>query len=88
MVGKALYDEFLLDAFFTRSFYKHMLGQNLSVYDMEDIDPEYFKNLTWILENDISSLGFNFSIDVDKFRRDQDSGFDLEWPEYPSHREQ
>ena len=44
-----------------------MLGQNLSVYDMEDIDPEYFKNLTWILENDISSLGLNFSIDVDNF---------------------
>eukprot|EP00828_Plagiopyla_frontata_P016612 TRINITY_DN2178_c0_g1_i2.p1 TRINITY_DN2178_c0_g1~~TRINITY_DN2178_c0_g1_i2.p1 ORF type:complete len:678 (+),score=133.34 TRINITY_DN2178_c0_g1_i2:1511-3544(+) len=67
VVGKALYDEFLLDAFFTRSFYKHMLGQPLSVYDMEDIDPEYFKNLTWILENDISQLGLNFSIDVDNF---------------------
>ena len=27
---------------------------------MEDIDPEYFKNLSWILENDITSLGLNF----------------------------
>jgi E3 ubiquitin-protein ligase HUWE1 len=25
-VGKALYDGFLLDCFFTRSFYKHILG--------------------------------------------------------------
>lgn len=34
---------------------------------MEDIDPEYFKNLSWILENDINALGLNFSIDVDNF---------------------
>jgi hypothetical protein len=26
-VGKALYDGQLMDAYFTRSFYKHMLGQ-------------------------------------------------------------
>ena len=38
-----------------------MLGQPLSIYDMEDIDPEYFKNLSWILENDVSALALNFS---------------------------
>jgi hypothetical protein len=27
LVGKALYDGQLIDAYFTRSFYKHMLGQ-------------------------------------------------------------
>ena len=27
LVGKALYDAQLMDAYFTRSFYKHMLGQ-------------------------------------------------------------
>lgn len=30
LVGKALYDGQLMDAYFTRSFYKHMLGQQLT----------------------------------------------------------
>lgn len=30
LVGKALYDGQLMDAYFTRSFYKHMLGQPLT----------------------------------------------------------
>jgi E3 ubiquitin-protein ligase HUWE1 len=29
-VGKALHDGQLIDAYFTRSFYKHMLGQPLT----------------------------------------------------------
>lgn len=38
IVGKALYDGHLLDAYFTRSFYKHILGKPLTIHDMEDID--------------------------------------------------
>lgn len=30
IVGKALYDGQFIDAYFTRSFYKHMLGQTLT----------------------------------------------------------
>jgi hypothetical protein len=30
LVGKALYDGQIMDAYFTRSFYKHMLGQPLT----------------------------------------------------------
>jgi E3 ubiquitin-protein ligase HUWE1 len=30
VVGKALYDGQLMDAYFTRSFYKHMLGEPLT----------------------------------------------------------
>lgn len=30
VVGKALYDGQFIDAYFTRSFYKHMLGQPLT----------------------------------------------------------
>jgi len=65
--GKALHDGYMMDAFFTRSFYKHMLGQALTIYDMEDIDPEYFKNLKWILENDISLFELTFSYESDNF---------------------
>lgn len=67
IVGKALYDGFLLDAFFTRSFYKHMCGASIHYTDMEDIDPSYYKNLAWILNNSVEGLDLTFSYEADDF---------------------
>ncbi|XP_016486388.2 LOW QUALITY PROTEIN: E3 ubiquitin-protein ligase UPL2-like [Nicotiana tabacum] len=67
VVGKALFDGQLLDVHFTRSFYKHILGAKVTYHDIEAIDPDYFKNLKWLLENDISDiLDLTFSIDADE----------------------
>lgn len=56
-----------MDAFFTRAFYKHMNGTPLSYEDMEDNDPEYYKNLKWILENDVTDFNLVFSYQADNF---------------------
>jgi len=70
VVGKALYDGQLLDAHFARSFYKHMLGVTITYEDIEAIDPDYYKNLKWMLENDITGLlDLNFSAELDHFGR-------------------
>ncbi|KAL3023982.1 hypothetical protein AAZX31_04G094700 [Glycine max] len=67
VVGKALFDGQLLDVHFTRSFYKHILGAKVTYHDIEAIDPDYFRNLKWMLENDISDvLDLTFSIDADE----------------------
>ncbi|XP_057973292.1 E3 ubiquitin-protein ligase UPL2-like [Malania oleifera] len=67
VVGKALFDGQLLDVHFTRSFYKHILGVKVTYHDIEAIDPDYFKNLKWMLENDISDVpDLTFSIDADE----------------------
>ncbi|KAG6402643.1 hypothetical protein SASPL_134845 [Salvia splendens] len=67
VVGKALFDGQLLDVHFTRSFYKHILGVKVTYHDIEAIDPDYFKNLKWMLENDISDIpDLTFSIDADE----------------------
>ncbi|XP_057442422.1 E3 ubiquitin-protein ligase UPL1-like [Lotus japonicus] len=67
VVGKALFDGQHLDVHFTRSFYKHILGVKVTYLDIEAIDPDYFKNLKWMLENDISDvLDLTFSIDADE----------------------
>ncbi|KAL8096331.1 hypothetical protein AgCh_037334 [Apium graveolens] len=67
VVAKALFDGQLLDVHFTRSFYKHILGVKVTYHDIEAIDPDYFKNLKWMLENDISDiLDLTFSIDADE----------------------
>jgi E3 ubiquitin-protein ligase HUWE1 len=73
IVGKAVSDGFLLDAHFTRSLYKHMLGMRPTYHDMEAIDPNYYRNLKTILEYDLADLGLdlNFSIEDHSFGRSQ-----------------
>ncbi|KAG5383107.1 hypothetical protein IGI04_034577 [Brassica rapa subsp. trilocularis] len=67
VVGKALFDGQLLDVHFTRSFYKHILGVKVTYHDIEAIDPDYYKALKWMLENDISDvLDLTFSVDADE----------------------
>ena len=58
----------MLDCFFTRSFYKHILGQPLNWTDIEDHDYEYFKNLKWILHNPIDGvMDLTWSYETDNF---------------------
>ncbi|GAK65645.1 uncharacterized protein PAN0_009c3863 [Moesziomyces antarcticus] len=68
IIGKAIYDGRLLDAYFTRSFYKHILAKPVDYRDLESIDPEYFKSLEWMLNNDITDiLDLTFSVDDEEF---------------------
>ncbi|KAI4388584.1 hypothetical protein MLD38_000898 [Melastoma candidum] len=67
VVAKALFDGQLLDVHFTRSFYKHILGIKVTYHDIEAVDPDYYKNLKWLLENDVSEiLDLTFSMDADE----------------------
>lgn len=67
VVAKALFDCQLLDVHFTRSFYKHMLGARVTLHDSEAIDPDYYKNLKWMLDHDISGvLDLTFSMEADE----------------------
>ncbi|XP_034925181.1 E3 ubiquitin-protein ligase UPL1 isoform X3 [Populus alba] len=67
VVAKALFDGQLLDVYFTRSFYKHILGVKVTYHDIEAVDPDYYKNLKWMLENDVSYVpDLTFSMDADE----------------------
>lgn len=68
-LGLALYHQQLINAYFTRSFYKHILGVPVNYTDVVSIDPEYAKNLQWILDHDIGELGLDltFSVETDVF---------------------
>ncbi|KAI8081696.1 uncharacterized protein BX664DRAFT_376387, partial [Halteromyces radiatus] len=68
VIGKAIYDGRLLDAYFTRSFYKHILNRSVDYRDVEAVDPEYYKSLVWILDNDITDIiDLTFSMEMDDF---------------------
>ncbi|KAJ1976936.1 E3 ubiquitin-protein ligase tom1 [Dimargaris xerosporica] len=71
IIGKAIFDGRLLDCYFTRSFYKHMLGRSVDYRDMEAIDPEYYKSLVWMLEHDITDVfDLTFSLEVEEFGKE------------------
>jgi len=65
IVGKAVVDGFLLDAHFTRSLYKHMLGVKPTHHDMQAIDPDYYKNLKMILEHNLEDIGLDLTLSTE-----------------------
>lgn len=65
VLGKAVADGQLLDAHFTRSFYKHILQIPISYHDMEAIDPEYYRNLHAILDHPIADLGLDLTFSAE-----------------------
>jgi E3 ubiquitin-protein ligase HUWE1 len=66
VIGKAIYDGRLLDAYFSRSLYRQLLGKPVDYKDVEWVDPEYYNSLCWILENDPTALDLTFSVEADE----------------------
>jgi E3 ubiquitin-protein ligase HUWE1 len=68
IIGKALYDGRLLDCHFSRAVYKHILSRPISVKDLEYYDNTYYKNLMWMLENEINDVVTEtFSIEAEEY---------------------
>ncbi|KAF7981836.1 hypothetical protein HWV62_31363 [Athelia sp. TMB] len=67
VIGKAIYDGRLLDAYFAKSLYRQLLGKQVDYKDVEWVDPEYYNSLCWILENDPTALDLTFSVEADEF---------------------
>lgn len=61
VVAKAIYDNKLLECYFTRAFYKHILGVKVTYRDMEAEDLELYKSLCFLLTNPVSDLGYDVS---------------------------
>lgn len=66
IIGKAIYDGRLLDAYFAKSLYRQLLGKPVDYRDVEWVDPEYYNSLLWILENDPTPLELTFSVEADE----------------------
>ncbi|KAI8361810.1 hypothetical protein EDC96DRAFT_512588 [Choanephora cucurbitarum] len=68
VVGLSIFHRRFLDAFFIVSFYKMILNKKILVADMESVDADFYRSLTWILNNDITDiLELTFSTDDDRF---------------------
>ncbi|GAB6021682.1 hypothetical protein CHUAL_004262 [Chamberlinius hualienensis] len=68
VLGLALVHQYLLDAFFTRPFYKALLRLPCSLSDLESLDSEFHQSLLWIKDNDITDiLDLNFCVTEEVF---------------------
>lgn len=68
VLGLSIFHRRFVDAFFVVSFYKMILAKKCTLADMESIDAEFFRSLTWVLENPIDGvLDLTFSTEDDRF---------------------
>lgn len=68
VVGLAIFHRRFLDAFFIGAFYKMILRKKVVLGDMEGVDADFHRNLTWMLENDITDiLDLTFSTEDNRF---------------------
>lgn len=68
VVGLAIFHRRFLDAFFIAAFYKMILRKKVVLTDMEGVDAEFYRNLEWTLNNDITDiLELTFSVEDDQF---------------------
>ena len=65
IIAKAVYDNKLLDCYFTRSFYKHILGKPVHYTDMESEDYAFYQGMVYLLEHDIDELGLDLTFSVE-----------------------
>ncbi|XP_078536547.1 E3 ubiquitin-protein ligase HECW2 isoform X2 [Lissotriton helveticus] len=68
ILGLALIHQYLLDAFFTRPFYKALLRILCDLSDLEYLDEEFHQSLQWMKDNDINDmLDLTFTVNEEVF---------------------
>jgi E3 ubiquitin-protein ligase NEDD4 len=55
-LGLGIFHRRFLDAYFIVSFYKMILKKKVTLADLESVDVELHRGMTWMLENDITDI--------------------------------
>ncbi|KAG6335883.1 hypothetical protein ID866_3220 [Astraeus odoratus] len=55
-LGLAIFHRRFVDAYFIVSFYKMILKKKVTLSDLESVDADLHRGLTWMLENDITDV--------------------------------
>ncbi|XP_011498298.1 PREDICTED: E3 ubiquitin-protein ligase SMURF2 [Ceratosolen solmsi marchali] len=68
IIGIAVFHGHHIDGGFTTPFYKMLLNKAITLSDIEGVDPELHRSLTWMLENSIDEvLDATFSVEHSSF---------------------
>ncbi|XP_006458828.1 hypothetical protein AGABI2DRAFT_147171, partial [Agaricus bisporus var. bisporus H97] len=67
-LGLGIFHRRFLDAYFIVSFYKMILKKKVTLADLESVDTELHRGLTWMLDNDITDvIDETFTTTEDRF---------------------
>ncbi|EDK31553.2 ATP-dependent metalloprotease FtsH family protein (macronuclear) [Tetrahymena thermophila SB210] len=67
LLGKAFLENYPVQANFAKPFLKLFLKKKIVISDIEEIDPELYKNLNWLLKNQINADEIDINFAYDKF---------------------
>ncbi|XKL60931.1 hypothetical protein PGB90_007988 [Kerria lacca] len=69
IIGIAVFHGHYIDGGFTTPFYKMLLNKPITLDDIEGVDPDLHRSLTWLLENKIEPdvLDASFAVEVNSF---------------------
>ncbi|XP_065839906.1 E3 ubiquitin-protein ligase HECW2-like isoform X2 [Oscarella lobularis] len=66
ILGLCIIHQCLLDAFFTRPFYKTLLQKPCTLSDLEALDEQFHSSMTWMMENDVTDVMDDLTFTVDE----------------------
>ncbi|KAK7790387.1 hypothetical protein R5R35_006760 [Gryllus longicercus] len=68
IIGIAVFHGHYIDGGFTMPFYKMLLNKPITLTDIEGVDPELHRSLTWMLENTVTGIiDTTFSVEHNSF---------------------
>lgn len=68
IIGIAVFHGHYIDGGFTTPFYKMLLNKPITLDDIEGVDPELHRSLTWMLENNITGvIDTTFAVEQNSF---------------------
>ncbi|CAH0394454.1 unnamed protein product [Bemisia tabaci] len=68
IIGIAVFHGHYIDGGFTTPFYKMLLNKPITLEDIEEVDPELHRSLTWMLTNTLPDIiDTTFAVEVDSF---------------------
>ena len=68
IIGIAVFHGHYIDGGFTTPFYKMLLNKPITLDDIEGVDPELHRSLTWMLENKITGvIDTTFAVEQNSF---------------------
>uniref|UniRef100_A0A146LFL1 E3 ubiquitin-protein ligase n=1 Tax=Lygus hesperus TaxID=30085 RepID=A0A146LFL1_LYGHE len=68
IIGIAVFHGHYIDGGFTKPFYKMLLNKPITLDDIEEVDQELHRSLTWMLDNDISNvIDTSFAVEFNSF---------------------
>lgn len=56
-------NEYFINCYFVRPFYKHLLGSQITLQDVNHFDPKFYEGIVCLLNNDVTDLGLTFSFE-------------------------